>query len=43
MLWTQPCLGQSASEQFGEVHFPISCSPAAQQQFEHGVAMLHSF
>src|SRR5262249_13684815 len=43
MRWTHPCLGQSASEQFGEGHFPISCSPAAQQEFERAVAMLHSF
>jgi len=30
-------------EQFGEVNFPISCSSAAQQQFNRAVAMLHSF
>jgi tetratricopeptide (TPR) repeat protein len=30
-------------EQFGEVNFPISCSSAAQQQFNRTVAMLHSF
>jgi hypothetical protein len=33
----------TAAEQFGEVHFPISCSPAAQRQFDRAVAMLHSF
>src|SRR5688572_21073674 len=27
----------------GEVHFVTSCSPAAQQQFDRGVALLHSF
>src|SRR5689334_4214760 len=27
----------------GRVHFPVSCTPAAQQTFEHGVALLHSF
>jgi tetratricopeptide (TPR) repeat protein len=27
----------------GEVHFPISCSEGLQQQFEAGVALLHSF
>src|SRR5258708_2356242 len=32
-----------AGEQFGEVHFPISCGEQAQQQFDRGVAMLHSF
>src|ERR1051326_2547123 len=30
-------------EKFGEVNFPISCSPAAQTQFNRAVAMLHSF
>jgi hypothetical protein len=30
-------------EKLGTVHFPISCIPAAQQQFERAVAMLHSF
>jgi hypothetical protein len=32
-----------AVEKLGTVHFPISCTPAAQQQFERAVAMLHSF
>ena len=32
-----------ATLQLGKVHFPISCSPAAQEQFERGVAMLHSY
>jgi tetratricopeptide (TPR) repeat protein len=31
------------SEQLGQVHFPISCSAAAQQQFDRAVALLHSF
>ena len=31
------------AEQLGKVSFPTSCDPAVQQQFEHGVAMLHSF
>jgi predicted Zn-dependent protease len=30
-------------ERLGEVDFPISCSPAAQQQFNRAVAMQHSF
>src|SRR5437879_4572537 len=30
-------------EKFGEVKLPISCSPAAQSQFNRAVAMLHSF
>src|SRR5499427_11128895 len=35
--------GHNFSSDFGKVHFAISCSPAAQQQFDRGVAMLHSF
>ena len=30
-------------EQLGEVHFPVSCHAAAQQEFNRAVAMLHSF
>ena len=30
-------------ERLGEVSFPISCSPAAQTQFNRAVAMQHSF
>jgi len=30
-------------ERLGKVHFPISCSAAAQKQFDHSLAMLHSF
>ena len=35
--------GHNFSTEFGKVHFKISCSPSAQQQFDRGVAMLHSF
>lgn len=28
---------------FGKVHFPVSCTPGAQEQFDRAVAMLHSF
>jgi len=31
------------AEQYGTVHFPISCSSHVQQSFERGVALLHSF
>ncbi len=31
------------SQQVGTVHFPVSCSPAVQEPFERGVALLHSF
>ena len=30
-------------DKLGTVHFPTSCSAAAQQQFDHAVALLHSF
>jgi len=39
--WTQTA--GSASEQLGKVDFPNSCSPAIQEKFLRGVAMLHSF
>ena len=41
VLLAQPSL--LAQEKFGEVSFPISCSAAAQTQFNRAVAMLHSF
>jgi tetratricopeptide (TPR) repeat protein len=30
-------------EKLGKVHFPVSCTPGAQQEFDRAVAMLHSF
>jgi hypothetical protein len=33
----------AAAEKLGTVHFPISCTDAAQQQFDRALAMLHSF
>jgi hypothetical protein len=33
----------SADEKLGQVHFPTSCDPAAQVEFDRAVAMLHSF
>src|SRR5215469_7390646 len=33
----------SAYKEVGKVHFPVSCTPAAQDEFDHGVALLHSF
>jgi hypothetical protein len=35
--------GHSVGSTFGRVHFETSCSPAAQQQFDLALAMLHSF
>jgi len=32
-----------AHEQLGQVHFPVSCSAAAQKEFDRAVALLHSF
>ncbi len=32
-----------AAGSYGQVHFPVACSRKAQQDFEHAVAMLHSF
>jgi hypothetical protein len=36
-------VARAAEERLGEVSFSISCSPAAQQQFDRAVAMQHSF
>ena len=41
--WAQPMHDHGIPEQLGKVSFPISCAPAAQQQFNRGVALLHSF
>jgi hypothetical protein len=32
-----------APEKLGKVSFPISCTPSVQEQFNRGVALLHSF
>jgi tetratricopeptide (TPR) repeat protein len=36
-------IARANEERLGEVSLPISCSPAAQQQFNRAVAMQHSF
>ena len=33
----------SAPEKLGKVSFPVSCTPAVQERFDRGVALLHSF
>ena len=33
----------SAPAKLGTVSFPISCTPAVQEQFDRGIALLHSF
>ena len=38
-----PTAGRTAEERLGDVNFPISCSAAAQAQFNRALAMLHSF
>jgi len=47
LLWLRPdARAQTARNeagQYGTVHFPISCRPGMQEQFERAVAMLHSF
>ncbi len=35
--------GHGGGSTFGRVHFPISCGVKAQEQFDHAVALLHSF
>src|ERR1017187_4397883 len=42
-LDAQEAHSHSAPEKLGKVSFPISCLPAVQQQFDRGVALLHSF
>ena len=32
-----------AEQQLGTVHFPVSCAPGVQKDFERGVGLLHSF
>src|SRR4029453_2372333 len=36
-------LSGNAEEQFGEVHFPVSCNDGVQKKFDLAVAMLHTF
>ena len=45
-LGTSVLAGQQAPadlEKLGKVHFPVSCSPDAQRQFDRALAMLHNF
>jgi len=43
LLDAQVAHDHSAPEKLGTVSFPISCLPEVQQQFDRGVALLHSF
>jgi hypothetical protein len=40
---TAPSGVKPGEQKLGTVNFPTSCTPAAQQQFERAVAMVHSF
>ncbi|HXA76714.1 MAG TPA: hypothetical protein VNV41_06235 [Candidatus Acidoferrales bacterium] len=42
-LNTQQTHNHGVPEKLGKVSFPTSCLPAVQQQFNRGVALLHSF
>lgn len=42
-LLSQETHSHSAPEKLGTVSFPISCAPAVQEEFDRGVALLHSF
>ena len=37
------CAPASAQDKLGTVNFPVSCTPAAQQEFTRGLALYHSF
>jgi tetratricopeptide (TPR) repeat protein len=43
LSWTGLPMAQEQTEKLGQVHFPISCSAPAQQQFDRALAALHSF
>lgn len=40
---TPAAAGQSADERLGKVHFETSCAPATTVEFDHAMALLHSF
>lgn len=42
-LAAQEAHSHGEPEKLGQVSFPVSCNPAVQQQFDRGVALLHSF
>ena len=43
LLAAAPATFAHDGEKLGTVHFPISCAPAVQADFERAVALLHSF
>ena len=42
-LLAGPASAQSGAKQLGKVHFPTSCKPAAQKQFDRAMLYQHSF
>src|SRR6266446_10367574 len=42
-VWPQEMHRHDAAEKLGQVNFPVSCTDAAQKQFNHALALLHSF
>ena len=42
LVWV-PVVAAHNAEKLGTVHFPVSCAPAVQADFERAVALLHSF
>jgi tetratricopeptide (TPR) repeat protein len=42
-LLAQETHNHGVPEKLGKVSFPVSCKPAVQEQFDRGVALLHSF
>jgi hypothetical protein len=43
LLTSAPVAPARAGEKLGSVHFPVSCTPTIQGDFERAVALLHSF
>jgi len=43
LLYATPVASAHDGETLGSVHFPVSCAPAIQGDFERAVALLHSF
>ncbi len=43
LLAGDPVASARDGEKLGSVHFPVSCAPAVQGDFERAVALLHSF
>src|SRR6516164_5913077 len=43
MLATTAFATMAGAQELGRVHFDTSCTPAAQEKFDRGLAMVHSF